>query len=309
MKKVSVIIPSYNRKAILCDCLRSVLDSEYDNLEVIVVDNNSNDGTANEVLQNFSAVKVIELNINLMAAGGRNEGIKHATGDYLLFLDNDNIIDRFMISELVKVMESDEKIGLCGPISINVNESDRIWTASGDYNFFTSKPINLYEDKKYGEIELKKKYATCYSPNAMMIRKEAVEKVGGFDTNYYAMYEEADIGYRIKKAGYSGFIVCSALTRHLGYVSKDEQSKLRLLGIGFPERAYHFAKNRFIFMKKYAKWYQRIVFYLCFSWAFTLYYCGIAMRYDRFDIAKQYFAGTIRGLFSRTNKEIYFNIY
>ena len=173
-KLVSVIIPTYNREKMLCECIDSVLESTYACLEIIIVDNHSTDTTVDTITKKYvnSPVKVVSLKENLMAAGGRNEGIKRAAGDYLLFVDNDNIIYPDMIQILVDEMEKNNRAGLVGPISINKYYGDTIWLASGDYNFFTSRPKMLYSGKKIDEVELEKVYETCYSPNIMMVYAE-----------------------------------------------------------------------------------------------------------------------------------------
>lgn len=310
MKMVSVIIPTYNRAEMLCQCVDSILKSTYTNLQIIVVDNSSTDNTVELLSERYSdnRLEIVRLKENLMAAGGRNVGIKKAVGDYLLFVDNDNIIYPDMIELLVSAMEKEDSVGLVGPLSINRYYGDTIWLASGDYNFFTSRPKTLYGGKKVGEIQLDKKYSTCYSPNIMMVSREAINLVGGFDMSYYAMYEEADFGYRILGAGFKEYIITDARTYHMSYVGHGEQAKLRTLGIGFPERAYHYAKNRSVFMKKYAKWYHIIVFYSVFIHVFTLYYSFIALKNGRNDIARAWLAGTIKGIFTRVKKQIKIDI-
>lgn len=307
MKLVSVIIPTYNRAEMVCKCIDSILKSTYSNLEIIVVDNCSTDLTVKLLKENYSEdsrIRIINLSENLMAAGGRNEGIKNARGDYLLFVDNDNIVYPDMIELLVKEMECDENIGLVGPLSINKYYGDTIWVASGYCNLFSSRAKHLYEGKKPTEVTLEKKYETCYLPNIIMVSRKVIEVVGGFDKSYFAMYEDADFGYRIKKAGFKEYVVTDARTHHLNYVREDEQTKLRILGIGFPKRAYHFAKNRTVFMKKYAKWYQRAVYYLIFIHIFTVCYTGIALFYGRIDIAKAWISGTVAGLCAKVKKDI-----
>ena len=276
-------------------------------MEVIVVDNCSSDDTVKDIRKMMSQddrIKLVELKTNLMAAGGRNKGIEVAKGDYLLFLDNDNVIYNDMIEILVDEMKNNKNIGLAGPLSINRNQNDTIWLVSGAYNFYTSIPITLFGGKKYGTEELQPRYETYYSPNAMMITKEAIEKVGGFDDTYYAMYEEADIGYRIYQAGFEEYIFTNAKTNHLGFVGEGEEKKLRLLGIGFPERAFYFARNRSIFEKKYANRCQQVVFFLFFVHLFTVYYCFQAIKEKRYDIAKAYFRGAMNGIFYKVKRAI-----
>ncbi|MEI3213487.1 MAG: glycosyltransferase family 2 protein [Lachnospiraceae bacterium] len=307
MEKVSVIIPTFNRVSMVCDCIDSVLQSTYKNMEILIVDNGSTDNTreiVSDKYSNVSEVSVIRLEQNLMAAGGRNAGIKVATGKYLLFIDSDNIIDSHMIEILVKEMKSDDKIGLVAPLAVNYHSGNDIWMVSGDYNFFTTRPIALLAHKRLEEVKLEKRYKTYYSPNIMMASRQAIEAVGGFDVLYYMGYEEADFGYRIRNAGFEGYIVTDARTRHLGYVSDGELKKLRLLGIETPERAFHFAKNRTVFMKKYAKWYHLLTYYVFFLHVYTVYYTIITLQCRRKDITKAWIKGTIRGIFIKTNHNI-----
>lgn len=307
MKLVSIIIPTYNRAQMLCDCIDSILKSTYTNLEVIIVDNRSTDQTVDLIRSKYrqkNQVRIVRLKKNMMAAGGRNAGIKKAKGEYLLFVDNDNIVYPDMVQLLVEEMERDDQIGLVGPLSMDKYNDDKIWLVSGDYNFFTSRPKILYSGKKIEDVELDKHYKTCYSPNIMMVRKDVIQAVGGFDRAYFAMYEEADFGYRIQRAGYKAYIVTDARTCHLGTVGVGEQEKLRHLGIGFPERAFHFAKNRTIFMRKYAKWYHMCSYYLIFIHIFTIYYVVMALKFGRRDIAAALLKGTVRGVCKKVTKEV-----
>lgn len=243
-----------------------------------------------------------------MAAGGRNEGIKRAKGDYVLFIDNDNIIAKDMIEILVCEMDKDSNIGLVGPLSLNKVGGDTIWMASGDYNYWTSKPKIKYNGLRVEEVKLEKRYETKYSPNIFMVRKAALESVGGLDPFYGAMYEEADFGIRINKAGYRNYIVTDARTSHLGAVGDGEQRKLRALGIESPERAYCFARNRSVFQKKYANKLQLLTYFGVFIHVFTVYYCGIAIKEKRKDIALAWFKGTVKGVFSKTARDIFIEI-
>lgn len=308
---VSVIIPTYNRDEILMECVKSVLESDYQNIEVLVVDNNSTDFTVKRVedaIKWDKRLKLIRSDTNLMAAGGRNLGIKKASGKYLLFLDNDNLVYKDMITKLVTAFSEIPECGFMGALSLNQHNDNRIWTLSGSYNFWTSRPINLGADKKIEEIKLEKYYETFYCQNVSMIKKEVIEKVGGFDTNYFAMYEEADFGYRISKAGIKMYLCTEARTKHLYYCSEGQNRRLRTLGIEGPERAWHFAKNRSVFMKKYAPWYCKPVFFGIFVHLFAIYYCTIAIKEHRYDIAKAWFLGTYVGVTKKVDKDIYFPI-
>jgi len=136
---VSVIIPTFNRKDDLLLCLNSLKNSTYPNLEIIVVDNASTDGTYNAVKQIFPDVKIVINDRNLGVTGGRNRGAIESRGDYLLFLDHDMIVDKQMIEELLKAVRVDPKIGIAGPIIYYYDEPSKVWAAGTSISMLTGK--------------------------------------------------------------------------------------------------------------------------------------------------------------------------
>lgn len=125
-----------------------------------------------------------------------------------------------------------------------------------------------------------------------MTRKSILNKAGVFDENIVVMYEESDLAMRIKKLGYDIVVLTSAITYHdVLLPSEKNTNKLRKLGIETPERAYHFAKNRNIFVRRYFPWYGKITYSLIFKRAFAAYYVFECIANKRIDIAKAYLKG------------------
>ena len=108
--KISVIIVNYNGKELLQKCLESLFKIDYNNFEVILVDNNSTDGSVEFVTKSYPNIIVIKLDSNKGFAEPNNVGAKIAKGEYLLFLNNDTITTTNFISEMIKVLEKDKKI-------------------------------------------------------------------------------------------------------------------------------------------------------------------------------------------------------
>ncbi|PWT26249.1 glycosyltransferase family 2 protein [Butyrivibrio fibrisolvens] len=310
-KLVSVVIPTWNRYEMVKSCIESVLRSDYKNIEIIIIDNASTDGTSDLLNRDFSdepRVKIWRLNKNLMAAGGRNAGLSHANGELILILDNDNIIHNDMISKLVEAMEKKEDASFMGALTINV-KSNTIWVLRGAYqNFWTSRSYAYGDGLPADDIDsFEEYYQTMGAPNAFMIRRNVIDVIGGFDEEFYAMYEEIDFAYRMQKAGMKAYLCTGARTDHYGYVADNQSAKLRQLGIEDVDRTYHFARNRFIMEKKFAKWYQRFVFYLLFANIYTVYYSYIAIKEGRKDIAKAYIKGAMDGYKYKCQKDIFCN--
>ena len=130
LPKVSVIIVNYNGKALLEKCLESLSKVNYENFEIIVVDNNSTDGSIELVTKNYPSIILLKLNSNKGFAEPNNIGAKIANGKYLLFLNNDTIVTPNFISEMVQVIENDKKIAICQSLLLKPDESV---DSSGDF--------------------------------------------------------------------------------------------------------------------------------------------------------------------------------
>ena len=128
--KVSIIIVNHNGKTLLEKCLESLFKVNYENFEVILVDNNSTDDTVEFVTKNHPSIILLKLNSNKGFAEPNNIGSKIATGKYLLFLNNDTIVTPSFISEMVSVIENDNKIAICQSLLLKPDESV---DSSGDF--------------------------------------------------------------------------------------------------------------------------------------------------------------------------------
>ena len=121
---VSVIIVNYNVKDYLANCLNSIQNSNYGgHVEIIVIDNSSYDGSVAMVRERFPAVRLIEHNSNMGFANGVNSGLKEATGDFILLLNPDTVIEEKTLSVLTDYMNSHPEVGICGPKILNADGS------------------------------------------------------------------------------------------------------------------------------------------------------------------------------------------
>ncbi len=300
-KLVSVVIPTYNRAEMLRLCVESVLSNSYKLIEVIIVDDASPDKTQSLIKDAFGAylnVILLRNEKNMHQAYGRNVGATRATGEYILFLDDDNVIDHDMIKTLVACLELHPKLGMAAPLAIHA-QTEKIWTLGSGFNFMTSMPVNLHEGKSLDEVTIDNDiYPTSYSPNAFMVRREAYEAVGGFDPFYGVMFEESDFGLKLIKKGFQCAICPKARTIHHGFLEPGSVAQLRQLGIETAFRAYCFARNRSVFTKRFAPFWGKVSILLVFVPLFAFYYCVIAMKNRRPDIAWAFAKGSFVGLFT-----------
>ncbi|GFP28016.1 rhamnosyltransferase [Candidatus Hakubella thermalkaliphila] len=292
-KLVSVVIPTRNRQRDTIECLGSLFQVEYPHYEVIVVDNASTDGTAAAVRKAFPQVKLVENERDLWAAGGRNAGLKHARGDYIFFLDSDNILDGQCLRELVRFMESDPTLGIVGPKMYYYDEPTRICYAGADISLVTGKTtyvgLNQFDRGQYESAR-----QTGHVPNAFLVSKKVIEAIGGFDESYVMFYEESDFAMRASKRGFKVIYCPKATVWHK--VPPPVPGPFTTLGLGSSAYAYYAARNRVIYMKRHARLAAFLVFLVSFFPASIFFYAWHMLGLRRYDILKAYLKGSWDGL-------------
>ena len=303
MPSISVVIPTYNRAEMVCNCVRSVLATNYPALEVIVVDDCSPDDTGARIAKSFGAdVRVrYQRNVkNLMVAGSRNAGGRKASGEFLLFLDHDNVVFPDMLAEMAACFARNADARLVGAISINRHKAgtDTVWSAGNDFNRWTSQPRELYAGLPAEDLPpLPDALPTTYAPSAFMVRKESFDAVGGFDPAIGMMFDESDFGWRVLKLGGKGYYATRARTLHMGHADPlVKETPLRLLGIEQPKRTFCFARNRLRFARRHFTFLQALSVAFVFAPLSAVYYCAVSIRNRRPDIAWAYAKGTLAGI-------------
>ena len=300
--QISVIIPTFNRADMVCDCIDSVLAQEGGSIEVIVVDDCSPDETGKMVSAQFGndeRVKYIRNDKNSFQAVSRNNGAKASSGKYLFFLDDDNILEPNALSELLECFERHADAGLVAPLSIHDREFQRnlIWTLGSDFNRWTSQPRDIHTNLPFDQLpNTPIDWPTTYSPNAFMVPRDVFESVGGFEESFDQTFEESDFGWKIVAAGRTAWITTHARTRHLGFLEPGCVSELRHLGIEKPYRTYCFARNRSRFARRHFNPLQAMSVMAVFAPLSAVYYGLVALKNQRADIAWAYLRGTIAGI-------------
>ena len=224
--KISIIIVNYNGKELLQKCLESLFKTDYENFEVILVDNNSTDNSIEFVTKEYPKIIVIKLDSNKGFAEPNNIGAKIAKGEYLLFLNNDTVTTSNFISEMIKVLEKDQRVAICQSLLLRPNGDI---DSSGD---FIDRIGIVYNSKtKIDQIkEISSARGAC-----MMIRKKIFDKLGGFDEKFFFSFEDVDLGWRSWILGYKVVIAPNSVVYHS---AGKTSSKLK------SEAAFHGLKNQ-----------------------------------------------------------------
>lgn len=216
LPKISVIILGFNNKQITLDCIGSIMASDYPIHEIIYVDNNSSDGSGEAVKNRFPTVKIISAYKNLLYASGMNAGITFSTGDIIFCLNNDTIIHKSCIREIALAMQ-DQTIG-CANTKILRAGTNKLDMSICRLGFMGIFPYSIdYGLEDIGQCDnLTPDYATgC----AMILRKKALDKVGLFNDKFGMYWEDVDLSFRIKNAGYQVAFIPKAVVWHKGGVT------------------------------------------------------------------------------------------
>jgi hypothetical protein len=251
--KVAIILVNWNNYPDTKECLDSLGEITYSNYEVIVVDNGSEDGSGHKLKKKFPQYNFIFNKKNLGFTGGNNVGMRYALKkkvDYIFLLNNDTVVDKNFLQPLVKTAERDKKIGIVGPVLYFYDQPQKIQSAGGKISLWKGKHPSLTilpDNRKVDYI----------SGAALLIKKEAVEKIGLLDKKYFAYCEEVDWCLRAKKAGYKILIVPQGKIWHKVAASTG--------AVKNPFFLYLIVRNRILFQRKHALWYHWLTFVPCFT--------------------------------------------
>ena len=263
--KVGAVILNYNGKALAERCVRSLLDSRYADLHILVVDNASTDGSAEYLRSLFPGIHILECAKNLGITGGRNRGLREAVSrgcDYVLSLDNDAYVDARLIDELIAVAEADPRIGVVGPKVYLDDGSGRLQCAGGrityTQNVSSERGGGEFDRGQYDKVE-----AVGYFPGfGFMARREVFERLHFLDDRLSGWgHDDTDFCLRAAQSGYGVVYVPRAVMWHRGSAT---------IGVYTPEKKYLEAINSVYLVRKHGTLKDRLK-YAFFAGAGLLY--------------------------------------
>ena len=212
--KVSVIVLNWNGKHHLERCLSSVLKQTYPNFEVVLVDNASIDGSVEFVREGFPEVRIIRNEENLGFAAGNNVAIRATRGNYIATLNNDTRVDPHWLEELVSAAEADPKVGMCSSKMLFLHRPDII-NSTG----ISLDKAGIAWDRRGGERDKgeESRPIEVFGPcaGAALYRRAMLEGVGLFDEDFFAYFEDVDLAWRARLAGWRCLYVPTAKVYHL----------------------------------------------------------------------------------------------
>ncbi len=289
--KLSIITINYNGLKDTCELIDSITFN--DNMEVIVVDNASKEDEASIISERYPQVRVLRSYQNLGFAGGNNQGIKEAKGEYLLLINNDTYFKEFNIDPLIERLESSEKIGIaCPKLRFAWGNNPIQFAGYTPLSNITvrNQAIGFGEEDK-GQYNIA--HPTPYAHGAaMLIKRKALEKVGLMPECFFLYYEEIDWSMRFTRAGYEIWYNPACTVYH-----KESQTT----GQNSPLRTYYITRNRLLLVKRNYKGINKYLSYI--------YLIGIVGLRDilKYTFTKQpgLLKAVLKGLLDFKNSKFY----
>ncbi len=250
---VAIIIVNWNGREVTAACLESLKGLRYENYKIILVDNNSSDGSVSFFEKNYSDIELIALSENTGFTGGYNRGMRYALSnnfDYFLLLNNDTVITDFnFVSSMVKVLEHTDNAGMACPTIYYHQNPKEFWYAGAKLSLWRGwthfhSPLKNSLPKKTG-------YATgC----CLLVKKQTVNEIGLLNSSYFLSVEDVEWSQRAKNNGWNLLYIPGAAIYHKDGISSRAEGK----GVYSPARIYYEWRNSIWFIREYANVIQKI---------------------------------------------------
>jgi len=285
MKRTSIISVNFNQPQVTIDFLRSIkLHANQSEIEVILVDNGSREDHQASFLSEYPELIYISSEQNLGFAGGNNLGIKRASGDYLLLLNNDTEITAGLIETLSGELENNPQIGMISPLLLYFDAPEVIQYAGfSEMNYLTCR------NSVIGGMELNtgqynqqsRETAFCHGA-AMMCRSADLESVGLMEEQFFLYYEELDWCEKFKRAGKKIWFTGKTTVYHKESMSVGKESIIK---------TYFMTRNRMLFIRRNTGLINTLLFciyYICLACPKQIL---IYLKKGRKDLVKWVFRG------------------
>jgi len=253
--KISIVSVNFRQTEVTCDMLASLRRASYPNMEVILVDNGVVQDSKELFLQKYASLKLIVSEENLGFAGGTNLGIRYASGDYILLLNNDTVVPPDFLEPMVDLMQQNDQIGIISPKILYYDAPNMIQYAGIPYiHTLTGRGVvngNGVQDQ--GQFDYNEE-TSLTNGACMLVRREVLDQVGLLSELYFMYYEELDFCERAKHHNWLCYYCGTSYIHHRQSVS---------IGKLNPRKTYYMFRNRLLFMRRHL---QGVKFWLFLSY-------------------------------------------
>ena len=254
-KKLAIVIINWNSFDLTRDTINSLQRTSYRDYDCIIVDNGSEDNSANQLETQFSNIILLPAGENNGFTGGNNIGIQYALDkgyEYIMMLNNDVEVEPNFLESLIEKLNSNENLGAVQPLIYFHHDKNLVWNAGSTYNALLgicSTPNYNQRDEKHAQMQIQKS-VDWITGCAFMMRASVLKEIGLLKEKYFIYYEDVDLSFRIKAAGYDLGYVPASVIYHIAGMSHKSKEKGKE---GFVSAKVHFlnARNRIWFLKQH----------------------------------------------------------
>lgn len=211
--KVSVIVVNFNGMPFLETCLRSVLNQNYPDFEVILVDNYSSDGSVDYVRQRFPDLLIVANEKNLGYAAGINSGIAHTRGTYFAPLNVDTEVEQNWLAPMVEFMDANPHVGAVTPKSLLYRNRDKVGVQGLNVHI-TGLGFVRGLNKQDNNLQKEPFQVAAVSGCSFLIRREIVERMGGLNEDNFMYYDDVDLSWLVNLMGYKIYCIPRSVVYH-----------------------------------------------------------------------------------------------
>ena len=264
-KKLAIILVNWNSYALTDDTLQSLYQTSYQDYDIICVDNASTDDSLSQLKTNHANIIILTCDQNTGFTGGNNKGMQYALEHgyaYTLLLNNDVAVESDFLEPLVQALEANENLGAVQPLIYFHHDRTLIWNAGSRYNKWLGVAKTIGYNKKDAQHTYRYQNqgdtkATQPIQNiawitgcAFMVKTDVLKKVGLLYEPFFIYYEDVDLSFRIKNAGYDLGYTPASVIYHIAGMS-HKSSKKTAEGYVSPKVHYLNARNHIWLLKKY----------------------------------------------------------
>lgn len=260
---VVAVVLTWNDTELTTNCLRSVFESDYPNLRVVLVDNGSTPPCGPQLKDAFPGVELLQLPENLGFSGGANRGLERAlemNPGFVHLIGNDSTLAPDCISQLVRAAQAHPKAGAISPLLLNPGDAKVVQFYTADLDREAARHVHHHvntpwEARQWPTVE--SEFIPCV---AIMFRAETLREVGLFDESFGTCVEDVDLCVRIHDAGWTYLMAAQAEAVHVGSYTTGKTS---------PYIVYYATRNRLTCIRRYADpgvWRRRGLFILRTFW-------------------------------------------
>lgn len=298
MKKIWIIILNWNWIDDTVECIESLVQNSYKDIDIILVDNNSKNQEWEKLKTKYKwLITFIQNQENLWFSWWCNVWISKSVelwNTHIMLFNNDAVAKDGFIEKLLDSLEQDSSIWIVWP-AITYYKSDEIWFAWWKINYLIWSPCHNLKWKNISTLEWSDSYETEYvSWCCILIKKEVVESIGMLDEQYFAYNEEVDFCFRARKKWYKCFIIANSSIEHKKSASAWNKWSNHLSEI----QAYLMARNWVYFWKKNLKWIKK--YWFLFAQYSILPLLRLIFQIRKIGVLKAYF----RWLFNKRCEKI-----